>query len=159
MAFSICFTGEPDQHLGDDPNESYALGRIVAGALDEGFASALYEWSKRDYEVQWLDSLRRLIAGDKKVVLITQYVNPAHSSHLEWWALYRGEDDMVYVQNHLRFYDQFGSNFSVADANRFLAERTTLNEEGNRISEWEVPFAEIALFVDRIKWQRSGTSS
>lgn len=159
MSFSICFTSEPDQHLGDDPNEPYALGRIVAGGLDEGFASTLYEWGQRDYEAQWLHSLRRLIAGDKKVVLITQYVNPAESSHLEWWALYCGEDDMVYVQNHLRFYDQLGSNFSVADANRFLAERITVNEQGNRISEWEVPLAEITLFVDRINQQKCDTSS
>ena len=81
MSFSICFTGEPDQHLGDDPNVPYALGRIVAGALDEGFASILYEWNKRDYEAQWMRSLRRLIAGDKKVVLITHYVNPTESSN------------------------------------------------------------------------------
>jgi hypothetical protein len=58
-----------------------------------------------------------------------------------------------YVQNHLRFYDQLGSNFSIADANRFLADRITMNEEGNRISEWTVPFAEIAQFVDLIKPQ------
>lgn len=56
--------------------------------------------------------------GSTKVALITQYVNPSDSSNLEWWALYRGEDDMVYVQNHLRFYDRLGSDFSVADASR-----------------------------------------
>jgi len=56
MSFSICFTGEPNQYLGDDPNEPYALGRIVAGALDEGFASTLYEWSQRDYEAQLNDA-------------------------------------------------------------------------------------------------------
>ena len=100
MSFSIYSTGEPDQNLGDDPNVPYAIGRIVAGGLDEGFASTLYEWSKRDYEAQWLRSLERLIAGDTKVALITQYVNPGESSNLEWWALYRGENDVVYVQNH-----------------------------------------------------------
>ena len=151
MAFSICFTGEPDQYLGDDPNVPYAMGSIVAGGLDEGFASTLYEWSKSDYEAQWLRSLEQLIVGSTKVVLITQYVNPSESSNLEWWALYRGEDDMVYVQNHLRFYDQLGSDFSVADASKFLAERITVNADGNRISEWEVPFTEIKLFVDRFK--------
>jgi contact-dependent growth inhibition (CDI) system CdiI-like immunity protein len=151
MAFSICFTGEPDQYLGDDPNVPYAMGRIVAGGLDEGFASTLYEWSKSDYEAQWLRSLEQLIVGSTKVALITQYVNPSESSNLEWWALYRGENDMVYVQNHLRFYDQLGSDFSVADASRFLAERITVNGDGNRISEWEVPFTEIKLFVDRFK--------
>jgi hypothetical protein len=133
MSFSICFTDEPDQHLGDDPSVPYAMGRIVAGALDEGFASILYEWNRRDYEAQWMRSLGQLIAGDKKVVLITYYVNPTESSNLGWWALYRGEYDVVYVQNHLRFYDHLGSSFSVAEANKFLADRITVNEEGNRV--------------------------
>ena len=111
MSFSICFTGEPDQYLSDHPNVPYAVGRIEAGGLDEGFACTLYEWSKGDYEAQWLRSLERLIAGETKVALITYYVNPAESSNLEWWALYRGEHDVVYVQNHLPFYDQLGSDF------------------------------------------------
>jgi hypothetical protein len=157
MSFSICFTGEPDQYLGDDPNVPYAIGHIVAGELDQGFTSTLYEWGKTDYEAQWSRSLERLVAGDMKVTLITQYVNPAKSSNLEWWALYRGEHGLVYVQNHLRFNDQLG-DFSVADANRFLQERITANEDGNRISEWDVPFTDIKVFFDRIKQQRDTSS-
>lgn len=159
MSFSIYFTGEPDQYLGDDPSVPFAMGRIVAGGLDERFASTLYEWSKRDYEAQWLRSLQRLVNGDTKVALITQYLNPAESSNLEWWALYRGEDDAVYVQNQLRFCDHLGKEFSIAEAGKFLAERITVNEDGNRISEWEVQFTEIRLFVDRIKKQKRGTFS
>jgi contact-dependent growth inhibition (CDI) system CdiI-like immunity protein len=91
--------------------------------------------------------------------LITQYLNPAESSNLEWWALYRGEDDVVYVQSQLRFCDQLGKEFSIAEAGKFLAERITVNEDKNRISEWEVQFTEIRLFVDRIKEQKGGTFS
>jgi hypothetical protein len=40
-----------------------------------------------------------------------------------------------------------------------LGERITVNEDGNRISEWEVPFSEIRLFVDQMKHQKCGTSS
>jgi CdiI N-terminal domain len=159
MSFSIFFTGEPDEYLGDDPSVPYAIGRIVAGELNEDFAFTLYEWDKRDYEMQWLRSLERLILGEARVALITQYVNPSESSNLEWWALYRGEHDVVYVQNHLRFYEQLGSGFSVVEANRFLQERTTTNEDGNQISEWKVLFAEIKLFFDRIRQQRRDTSS
>ena len=151
MAFKICFTGEPDEYLGEDPNTPYAIGRIVAGALDENFASTLYEWSKCNYEAQWLHSLERLIAGEQKVVLITSYVNPGESPNLVWWALYRGKADLMHVQNHLRFYDQLGSQFSVDTASTFLDERITLDEDGNRISEWNVSLAEIKLFVDHFK--------
>jgi hypothetical protein len=110
------------------------------------------------HEAQWLQSLERFINGDKKTVLITQYLNPTQPSNLEWWALYRGDDDVVYVQNQLRFCDQLAEGFTVAEANKFLGERITVNEEGNRISEWEVPFSEIRLFVDKMRQQR-GTSS
>jgi hypothetical protein len=151
MAFSICFTGEPDEYLGDDPNTPYAIGRIVAGELDENFASTLYDWKKCDYEAQWLHSLERLIAGEQKVALITSYVNPGDSSNLVWWALYRGQGDLVHVQNHLRLYDQLGDGFSVATASAFLDERITVDEDGNRISEWCVSLAEIKLFVDHCK--------
>ena len=135
------------------------MGRIVAGELDEGFASTLYEWSKRDYEAHWLQSLERLINGDTKIVLMTQYLDPAESLNLVWWALYRGEGDMVYVQNHLQFCDQLGKGFSVAEASKFLEDRITVDEDGNRISEWVVPFSEIRLFVDQMKQQKRGTSS
>jgi hypothetical protein len=122
MPFSICFTGVQDEYLGDDPTVPYAVGRIVAGELYENFVSNLYEWSKDDYEKQWLHSLEKFIMGDRKVVLITHYVNPAESANLQWWALYRGQGDVVYVQNHLPWYDQLSRDFSVADASAFLKE-------------------------------------
>ena len=37
------------------------------------------------------------------------------------------------MQNNLRFYDQRSSDFSVADASRFLVERINVSEDGNRI--------------------------
>jgi len=158
MPFAICFTDEPNQFLGDDPTVPYAVGRILAGCLDESFVATLYEWDRRDYEAQWLLALERLVAGDRKVVLTTYYVNPAESSNLEWWALYRGDDDVVHVQNHLRFYNQLGSGFSIAEASRFVQERLTIDEDGNHISEWDVTLTEIKLFIEQVKRQKRDTS-
>jgi hypothetical protein len=82
MAFAICFKNEQNQYLDDDPMVPSAIGRIVAGQLDEEFVSSLYEWSKEAYQSQWLNSLERFLAGDQKAVLITWYVNPKESSNL-----------------------------------------------------------------------------
>lgn len=90
MSFMICFTDEPEEYLGDDPEIRSAVGRIVAGTLDENFVSNLYEWDKLDYQSQWLKALERFLGGDQKAVLVTSYVNPSESSNLEWWALCRG---------------------------------------------------------------------
>jgi hypothetical protein len=155
MAFMISFTDEPDEYLDDDPTVPSAIGRIVAGTLDEEFSSTLYEWDKQAYQSHWLHSLERFLAGDEKAVLITSYVNPREASNLQWWSLYRGDADIVHVQNHLPFYDQFDREFSVAEASSFLHDRTTVSEDGDVISEWDVPLADVKLFFEQIKQQRS----
>ena len=149
----ISFTGAPNQYLADDPTIPSAIGRIVAGSLDEEFVSTLYEWDKRAYETQWLQSLEEFVAGGEKAVLITYYVNAKESDNLEWWALYRGKGDIVHVQNHMPWYDQIGAEFSVVEANSFLHDRETVGEDGIAISEWDVPFKEVQMFLDALKRQ------
>jgi len=150
MTFTIQFTGEPDEHLDDDPSVSSAIGRIIAGELNEKFVSSLYEWRKEAYESQWLDSLQRFAGGADRAVLITWYVNPKESSNLQWWALYRGEGGVVYVQNHLRWYKNFGREFSVVEASGFLDDRGTVDEDGLAISEWSVSIGDIETFIERL---------
>jgi hypothetical protein len=150
VAFSISFTGAPNQFLHDDPNIPSAIGQIVAGELKEEFVSSLYEWTKEDYIGQWTSSLRRFIAGADRAVLITNYVNSKESANLEWWALYRGEGGVVHVQNHLPWYENFDLEFSVSEAERFLQDRITVNEDGNSLSEWDVRFADVESFVSTL---------
>lgn len=158
MAFAICFKNEPNQYLDDDPTVPSAIGRIVAGKLDEEFVSSLYEWSKETYQSQWLHSLERFLGGEKKAVLITWYVNPKESSNLQWWALYRGEADTVHVQNHLPWYSNFDREFSATEADSFLHDRMTANQDGIALSEWSVSLLEIKDFFEQLK-QQSAVSS
>ena len=158
MAFSICFKNEPNQYLDDDPTVPSAIGRIVADQLDEEFVSSLYEWNKETYQAQWLHSLKGFLGGDKKAVLITWYVNPKESSNLQWWALYRGDGDTVHIQNHLPWYCNFDRDFSAAEASSFLHDRTTSDEDGNALSEWNVSVVEIKNFFEQLK-QQSAVSS
>ena len=154
----ICFTDEPNEYPGDDPTIPAAVGRIVAGKLDENFLSNLYEWDKRAYQSQWLSSLQRFLAGDEKAVLMTWYVNRKVSSNLEWWALYRGEAGTVHVQNHLPWYDNLDPLFCVDQASSFLQDRIVVNEDGNYLSEWHVPLDEIELFVEQLKRQSAAST-
>ncbi len=150
MAFSISFTGAPNQFLDDDANIPSAIGQIVIGEFEEEFVSSLYEWTKEDYVAQWTSSLRRFVAGADRAVLITFYVNSKDSSNLEWRALYRGEGGIVHVQNHLPWYENFGREFSVSEAESFLHDRITVNEDGNRVSEWNVLLADVELFLGNL---------
>ena len=157
MSFLICFTDEPDEYPGDDTTIPAAVGRIVAGELDEHFLSTLYEWDKRAYQSQWLSSLERFLGGDEKAVLITWYVNRTESTNLQWWALYRGQAGVVHVQNHLPFYDNLDSQFCVDQASSFLKDRITVDEDGNAVSEWDVPLIEIHLYFEQLT--RQGANS
>jgi hypothetical protein len=150
VAFSIGFTGVPNQFLHDDPSIPSAIGQIVAGELKEEFVSSLYEWTKEDYVLQWVVSLRRFLDGADRAVLITFYANSKESSNLEWWALYRGESGIVHVQNHLPWFENLDREFSVSDAERFLKDRITVNEDGNRLSEWNVPLSDIESFFSAL---------
>jgi CdiI N-terminal domain len=147
VTFSICFTDKPNQYLDDDPSIPSAIGRITAGQLDEEFVSSLYEWDKETYERQWLDSLQRFVNGANKAVLITWYVNSKESSNLQWWALYRGANGVVHVQNHLPWYHNFGREFSAEDATSFLHDRIAVNEDWLAISEWNFHLSDIEVFL------------
>jgi hypothetical protein len=152
LPFTIRFRDEPNTYTDDD--STWAIGRIVAGELDEEFHADLHDWSTQEYEAQWLQALEGLLLGEQRAVLITRYVNQEESDNLEWWALYR-DDDTVHVQNHLPFYAPFGRKFSAAEASTFLHDRVMVDPEGNKVSEWAVPVRDIELFVAEIKQRRS----
>ncbi len=149
MPFKISFANEPNSYT--DKDSTWAIGQIVAGELDEEFHADLGQWDKQEYESQWLHSLEAFLEGDQKAVLFTNCVNQKGRVDLEWWALYR-DGDTVHVQNHLPF-RRFDRPFSVANASNFLQDRTTVTEDGDRISEWDIPLTAIELFVKHLKKQ------
>jgi hypothetical protein len=153
MSFSIRFTSEPLEYQDDDPSTPSAVGLITVGEFEENFVSTLYEWTKEQYESQWRDSLARFVNGADLAVLITWYVNRKESSNLQWWALYRGEASLVHVQNHMPWSSNLDRQFAVDEASNFLQDRITINEDGQAISEWNVPIEDIELFLHRLKQQ------
>ena len=151
MAFIIDFTDDPDEYPGEDQSVPAAVGLLVLGNWHESFLSTLGEWNRQTYRSQWMQSLERFIKGASKEVLITEYLSPGVASHLVWWALFRGEGDRVYVQNHIVFYDRLDRGFVVEEASSFLADRKTVDEEGNTLSEWQVSLREVEFFFHRVQ--------
>ncbi|HEY1939274.1 MAG TPA: hypothetical protein VGJ33_15180 [Candidatus Angelobacter sp.] len=149
MSFSISYRRVPLEYPYDDGHTAAARGEIVLGDFREGFLSNLGEWRQADYREQWRRSIHRLLAGEQKAVLITTFSSPTIATHLEWWALYR-EEDNVAVQNQLLFYDNIQGEFDVKCAVDFLNERRRVTEDGRPISEWSVSMNDLRVFASHL---------
>lgn len=146
MSFSIAFLHEPLSYPYDDPATPAAYGSLTLGGHREVFCASLYEWRKEDYESQWRHAIRNLLEGKERAALIVEYISPANSFKLEWWPMYVIRKT-VFFQNHLLFYEQLTRPFSIDDPYSSLRDRETINEDGNRISEWSVSFSEVEKFA------------
>ena len=151
MPFSISFCDTPLVYEYDDPTTAGTEGLLVIGEWRESFLSSLYEWTKQDYERQWQAAINSLVQGAEKSALITEFVGPEASSHLQWWPLYR-LGGTVYFHNQILFYDQLSEPFSLADISKFVSERQTVNEDGAAISEWSIPLSALEEFARNSGW-------
>ncbi|WP_263365363.1 hypothetical protein [Edaphobacter bradus] len=142
MSFSISFLGEPVFY---DEQTPMATGELVLGEFKENFVASLYQWNKADYEAQWRDAIKAILKGSKSALAVW-YVAPEFSDNLEWWPMYR-EGNVIHVQNHLLFYDQLTRPFSQENMLSFIRDRRTINEDGERISEWSVELSEVEEFA------------
>jgi len=150
MAFSIAFSEEPVCHPYDDRETPAATGSLIIGSARQGFLASLYEWSTKDYERQWRNALGRIIRGESKSALMTEYVSPVSATHLEWWPLYAA-GNTLFVQNQLLLYDQLPEPFNLENWHDFIGERSTVSEDGRPISEWRVDLSEVHVFFKSLK--------
>ena len=140
--FSIDFTGFDEQ----DP--LVAIGLIKLGEHHECFESVLVFWGTDDYKGIWDAGLRRLLGGASTSCLATSVLEPSSANFVEVWPLYR-EDSKVYVQNCLLFLDQLSHEFDPAAPWESVYRRSVANEDGQRISEWQVGIDDIGEFLER----------
>ncbi len=142
MSFSISFLDEPVFY---DEQTPMAVGELVLGDYRESIHASLFQWSKLDYEAHWRKAIETLLEGPKSA-LIVEYVSPEFATHLVWWPMYRIEN-VVYIQNHLLFYDHLPQPFSLDNMLSIIKDRVTVNEDGNRISEWSVKLSDVQDFA------------
>lgn len=139
--FDITFTGET---LKDDP--LMAVGVIQLGVHRETFHSVLGFWSVDKYEAHWVAALRRLVEGAEVSCLLTSIPNPAEAEFFIAWPLYRS-GSLVHVQNELIFADELDREFNPRVPWEYVGPRITVDEDGSRISEWQISCAAIEDFI------------
>jgi hypothetical protein len=144
MAFSIGLI--PDTVPNLDPGVVASLGVIQIGSFQERFIASLMYWSADDYKRQWKQVIGRILYSSDVSYLITSMVDPTTGNHIFWWPMYR-ENGTVFIQNHIMFFDQLQSPFDERNPFSSVADRQTLDEDGNRISEWSVQINELEEFL------------
>jgi hypothetical protein len=134
----------------NEEGEAPALwGRIQIGSFIEDFIAYLCDWTPEQYRRQWLEAAERLVNGESKSAFVTMFVSPKNGGHFVWWPCYR-VGEIVYLQNHLRFYEQIASPFAVESLYEYVSDRKTVSDNNvTPISEWEVPLGWIQDFVNR----------
>jgi hypothetical protein len=143
--FDIKFD-ETEKSTSVDPNLS--MGKITLGTFSERFEIVLEFWSKSDYELQWIDGVRRILEGSPISNLITSLTNPITANFIVWWPMY-GEDSVCVFQNQVLFMDQLSDSFDIDDPYQSVGDRNQISEDGDRISEWVVPLDEMEQWFKR----------
>lgn len=123
-------------------------GEIRIGDFRERFEVSFEYWSPSDYERQWREALGTLAEEGGASALITSMTNPRSANFLFWWPAYR-EDEMVFFQNGVLLLDDLTKPFDVSRYDEFVPPRERVTEDGEPISEWWVPIADIREFLAR----------
>ena len=147
--FFIGFTDEPIEYPYDDTSVQAAPGKLQLGESTEEFLANLSLWSKSDYESHWTHELRALVEGASKIALVVSYDDPAASSNLEIWRVYR-DGDVAHFQNQLPWYSDLPDDFDILKMSDYIQDRVVVTAEGNRYSEWDVFIRDIEAFLPRM---------
>jgi hypothetical protein len=126
-----------------------ARGRITVGDFVEEFDAALSYWGAEDYRRSWHRALSVLEADDAATsCLVTSITDPVHSNFVFCWPVYRSGDE-VFVQSAVIFLAELAAPFDPSRPWLSVRPRETVDEDGNRISEWRSEMAEIRRFRDQ----------
>lgn len=129
-----------------DTSRPVGCGEIRIGAFREAFEVVFEHWSPEDYEHQWMSALRRLLEQGKSTALITSLTDPGSASFLFWWPAYRDGSEVVF-QNGVLFLDELAEPFEPSRCDDFVPPRQRTTEDGEPISEWRAPVADIRTFL------------
>ncbi|MFI9049632.1 hypothetical protein [Streptomyces sp. NPDC053427] len=124
------------------------VGRITVGEFSEEFRMNLSYWGVPDYRRQWICALERLEDGPSAVsCLVSSITDPEDSNFIFCWPLYRS-GGTVFVQNAIIFLDELREKFDPENPWLSVDPRCTVDEDGNRISEWSTGIDEVRFFLD-----------
>lgn len=142
--FNLKSISEP--YWSAERNERVLRGRITLGDFSEEFESSLSYWAQADYEQQWLEAARRIKAGQTKSAFIVDMYNPSKTPFIMWWPIWR-RDNTILVQNQLLLFRNLTVAYESTNPYIHIGERTTKNENGEAISEWQLTLKDIQDFI------------
>jgi hypothetical protein len=142
MNFSIRFSEEEFQEL----QGNYALGEMRLGDFCESFQASLSYWAAPEYLLQWKEGLQRTCTGSTKSCLITSMYDPACANYLFWWTLYL-DGFFVHVHNQILFLENVDRTTFESKIYEYISDRETLDEDGNRISEWTISLDDVKKYL------------
>lgn len=147
--FSIEFVD--DEFVEAEPGEKGRVGRLVLNSYQEQFIAHTLTWTEMEYLEQWTSALLRAVEG-KASALVTDMLTPIQSSHLVWWPMWRIGEELVF-QNRLFFFKQHkieGPTLLLERLYEMIGEHTSIDREGNPLSEWRVTLLDVQGFIKRI---------
>ena len=139
----------PEDKPVDIEGERVLPALIIIDEFSEMMNIPLSYWSVNDYKVNWLSSLEEGLANKKHAALAVSMYEPNNANFIFTWVLYFLESN-VFVQNIILFLDDCPS-FTPETINDFIEPRTTHNEEGMKISEWETDLKSVLDFYHSLK--------
>ncbi|QWB28247.1 hypothetical protein KJK29_14215 [Streptomyces koelreuteriae] len=108
-------------------------------------------WKVEQYRASWVRSLKALeLGGDAASCLISSITNPETSNFIFCWPLYKS-GDIVYVQNSIIFLGELEEEFVPDEPWRFVEPRSTVDEDGHEISEWQTTADEVREFLRTVE--------
>lgn len=134
-------------HLADS---STALGRITVGGFSETFEMSLTYWNAEEYRASWRDALEMLVHRNNAIsCLVSSITDPSASNFVFCWPLYRNGDD-VFVQNAVVFLEGLTEPFDPARPWLSVLPHASVDEDGNRISEWLTDVSQVRGFLGQM---------
>ncbi|CAL9560575.1 hypothetical protein [Streptomyces sp. enrichment culture] len=109
---------------------------------------SLSYWGVDEYRASWTRALQVLVQGasDATSCLVASITDPASSNFVFCWPLYRS-GSIVHVQNAIIFLDELQEEFVPAEPWRFVQPRSTIDDDGQEISEWQTTVSEVMAFL------------
>lgn len=129
-----------------DCSSGVGKGWIQIGDFAESFEMVFEFWSPQEYQRHWIEAIRRMVDGAEVGALVTSVTNPDTANFLFWWPMYR-EGNRIIFQNQILFLTELEQPFRLEEYVAFVPRRETINEDGDKISEWAVPLADLKGFL------------
>lgn len=136
--FDISFSGKA-------ASRRHARGSIAIGSFREYFDAPLGYWKRGDYERSWSAAAHRVVVESKDACFAVSMQGPAVANFVFCWAVYLTGGQLVF-QNCMVFCTPAEPIFP----DRFHEcppARVSVNEEGQRISEWTLEILDLQAWL------------